>query len=880
MTKTGLLSLTAQIMLCIFIIFSCGCGGGDVMLGMGTGSINFSLQFEHSGNSRYLRASPASDVCVDYGIDRIVAVVYDSDNTEVEREDWSCIAHEGSIDELPAGIMSLELEGKINGIAKWKGQKSNITLIAGQVHDVGKVIMNYMGSDNISPTVVGHIPYINSGEIAVGSNLTVTFSENMALSSINDSTIILEKGSTVISAYVSYASDTKTATVSLQENLSYSTAYTVTVTTDVMDMAGNNMDNNYSWNFTTTEKPYYCSTPGAAESPDPYEAQTSVSIDADLDWTDCADTDSYDVYFGKSSDPPYYGSSTTSDYTLPDLEYNTQYYWKITAKNDCGNRTSSKVWDFTTGDEPCPIPATASNPDPSDGMTGETINADLDWADCTDTDSYDVYFGTSSDPSYYGNTTESSYSLSELDYSTQYYWKIVAKNDCGNSASSNVWAFTTGDEPDTCPIPGAAAINADPYDGQTGESINADLHWTDCANTNSYDVYFGTSSDPPYYGNTTESSYSLSELDYNTKYYWKIVAKNDCGNSTSSNVWDFTTEDEPDTCSTPGAASNPDPSDGMTGESINADLDWADCTDTDSYDVYFGTSSDPPYYGSTTASSYSLSELDYNTQYYWKIVAKNDCGNSIISNVWNFTTEEFDFDSSYEMVYISSGTFMMGSPSTEAERHGDYETLHQVTLTKGFYLGTGEVTQGQWKAIMGNNNPSYFNTCGDDCPVEQVSWNDCQAFIEKLNQQIGVDKYRLPTEAEWEYACRAGTETPFHFGLCLSTDQANYNGNYPYTGCAQGIYRGETIAVNSFSPNAWGLYGMHDNVEEWCQDWFEGSYPTDSVIDPQGPLSSSNRISRGGSWANYAGNSRSAMRHSHLPDYMTSGLGFRLARTP
>ena len=230
---------------------------------------------------------------------------------------------------------------------------------------------------------------------------------------------------------------------------------------------------------------------------------------------------------------------------------------------------------------------------------------------------------------------------------------------------------------------------------------------------------------------------------------------------------------------------------------------------------------------------------------------------------------------SYQMVYISPGTFMMGSPSSEAERDSD-ETQHEVTLTKGFYLGVTEVTQGQWKTIM-ENNPSYFDTCGDDCPVENVSWDECQEFIEKLNQQEGSDKYRLPTEAEWEYACRAGTETPFYFGTCLSTDQANFDGNYPYTRCAQGVDRRMTTSVKSFIPNAWGLYDMHCNVYEWCQDWYDSRYPTGSVSDPTGQASGSGRVIRGGSWLNHSSSCRSADRYSAWPDGTGNNLGFRLA---
>jgi formylglycine-generating enzyme required for sulfatase activity len=229
-----------------------------------------------------------------------------------------------------------------------------------------------------------------------------------------------------------------------------------------------------------------------------------------------------------------------------------------------------------------------------------------------------------------------------------------------------------------------------------------------------------------------------------------------------------------------------------------------------------------------------------------------------------------------KFVFIKPGTFMMGSPTDEPGR-GSNETQHQVTLTKGYYMQTTEVTQGQWKAIM-NKNPSNFSSCGNNCPVEEVSWNEVQGFITVLNQKEKTDVYRLPTEAEWEYAVRAGTSTPFAFGNCLSTNDANYEGDYPLTGCSKGIYRKKTIAVGSLKANAWGLYDMHGNVWEWCQDWY-GSYPTNSLTDPGGPSSGSNRVLRGGNWRFYAQHCRSAARNSFSPGTRGSTIGLRLSRT-
>ncbi len=227
-------------------------------------------------------------------------------------------------------------------------------------------------------------------------------------------------------------------------------------------------------------------------------------------------------------------------------------------------------------------------------------------------------------------------------------------------------------------------------------------------------------------------------------------------------------------------------------------------------------------------------------------------------------------------VYIKPGTFMMGSPSSEVGRD-NYEKQHKVTLTKSFYMQTTEVTQGQWKAIMGEN-PSWFDNCGDDCPVERVSWNDVQKFIHKLNLQSSGKTYRLPTEAEWEYACRAGTTTPFNTGNCLSTTQANYDGQNTYWRCSKGKDRDKSISVATFKPNVWKLYDMHGNVWEWCQDWYADNYPTGSIVDPVGPDTGKARVIRGGGWDGGEKFARSAFRRRYIPDSHPYGTGFRLVR--
>jgi formylglycine-generating enzyme required for sulfatase activity len=234
-----------------------------------------------------------------------------------------------------------------------------------------------------------------------------------------------------------------------------------------------------------------------------------------------------------------------------------------------------------------------------------------------------------------------------------------------------------------------------------------------------------------------------------------------------------------------------------------------------------------------------------------------------------------------ELVCIEAGSFTMGSPESEQERDSD-ETQHRVTLSKPFWLGQYAVTQGQWEALM-RGNPSDFKQVGKDAPVENVSWDDAMAFCKKLTELERASgrlpegyEYTLPTESEWEYACRAGTTTPFHTGANLTTSQGNYDGNYPYAGNAKGECRWATTKVGSFAPNAWGLYDMHGNVWEGCLDW-KGDYPKGAVIDPTDAIAGSGRVLRGGCWFNLARYCRSASRSRNEPGLRNYYLGFRLA---
>ena len=225
--------------------------------------------------------------------------------------------------------------------------------------------------------------------------------------------------------------------------------------------------------------------------------------------------------------------------------------------------------------------------------------------------------------------------------------------------------------------------------------------------------------------------------------------------------------------------------------------------------------------------------------------------------------EDLGQDVSLEMVLIPAGTFVMGSPESEEDRN-DNEVQHLVTLTQPYYMGKYEVTQEQWKAVKGKNGKNPSEIKGAKLPVTNVSWNDCQKFIKKLNS-ITDGGYRLPTEAEWEYACRAGTITAYSYGNSLTENDTNIGG--------------ESIkSVGSYKPNAFGLYDMHGSVMEWCEDWY-AEYTTGAATDPKGPVKGKDRVYRGGAFNLYKSLSRSSHRDKGYPNFLWYTMGFRLVKT-
>jgi formylglycine-generating enzyme required for sulfatase activity len=288
--------------------------------------------------------------------------------------------------------------------------------------------------------------------------------------------------------------------------------------------------------------------------------------------------------------------------------------------------------------------------------------------------------------------------------------------------------------------------------------------------------------------------------------------------------------------------------------------------------------------GNLTSSITITGTVDVNTTGVYTLTysisdgASNEANATRVVNVGQASTHNADLNASVQlqMLWVESGTFTMGSPTTEAGR-GTNETEHNVTLTQGFYLGKYEVTQAQYEAVMTGNTDSLSATPSQwpnnpNRPVEKVSWADVQIFLARLNAQQSANiptgwAYVLPTESQWEYACRAGTTTMYSWGNDINATRSNYN----VSGLSQ------TRDVGYYAANPWGFFDMHGNVWEWTADWYQAAYPTGNpVVDPTGPASGSRRVKRGGSWSNVGTYLRSAQRHNDTPGSRSNALGFRV----
>ncbi|MBP7496147.1 MAG: formylglycine-generating enzyme family protein [Bacteroidales bacterium] len=321
--------------------------------------------------------------------------------------------------------------------------------------------------------------------------------------------------------------------------------------------------------------------------------------------------------------------------------------------------------------------------------------------------------------------------------------------------------------------------------------------------------------------------------------------------------------------SPPDLPFNPVPADNQSNLMQSLLLKWQ-CKDPDGdqliYNVYFGTDANPPLIKENLLDTfYNPGVLNPNTGYFWKIDVRDSYNNITEGKIWSFKT----IVSVGDMILVEGGSFQMGQPDPDIGGIGlskDEQPVHNVNISS-FYLSKYEVTQKLWKDVMGNN-PAYFSGC-DECPVEQVSWNDVQSFIAKLNSSTGL-KYRLPTEAEWEYAAKGGNKS-------LAYLFSGSNTLVDVSWCWDNADK-VTHPVGMKAPNELGLYDMTGNVWEWCYDWYVTDYYSSSSNDnPQGPNTGTIRVLRGGSWGNTDFNSRSAKRFKNNPGSKININGFRLA---
>ena len=401
--------------------------------------------------------------------------------------------------------------------------------------------------------------------------------------------------------------------------------------------------------------------PNTPSNPSPPDGALNQSINTILTWhggdPDADDTVTYDIYFAPDSSRPSLVKSGhgTNSYNPGILDYSTTYYWQIVAKDKYGATDVGPIWVFMTGSASNNPPNTPSYPSPADGSTNQSINTTLTWQggdpDTEDTVTYDIYFGTSSTPSLVASDlTTTSYNPGTLAYSTTYYWQIVAKDNHGATTTSSIWKFTTAATLSNNPPNTPSSPN--PSDGATNQPIDLTLSWSggdpDAGDSVSYNLYFGTSSSPPLVkSNLSEASYSPGTLAYGTKYYWRVVAKDNHGAEAGGPVWIFETSPAPN--NPPYTPSSPSPANGATVASISLRLSWnggdPDTGDSVAYDVYWdgaGNNPDPPLWASnqrdTTVDVIPI--RNPSTVYYWKIVAKDNHGATSTSPIWKFTTAE------------------------------------------------------------------------------------------------------------------------------------------------------------------------------------------------------------------------------------------------
>ncbi len=385
-----------------------------------------------------------------------------------------------------------------------------------------------------------------------------------------------------------------------------------------------------------------------------------------------------------------------------------------------------------------------------------------------------------------------------------------------------------------------------------------------------FDLYFGTESDPPLLiDSLDEREYLLDILELTTRYYWKIVTHTGDGETITGDVWSFTTRNlsEP---------YEPSPTDGEFDISTEITLNWRteDRHHDPIYDVYFGKDSNPSLLIENTEDRrIDIDALDYASTYYWKVIIKDAQGRLNESPVWRFDTrgendQNFRLGNTRKevaMVWIEPGTFEMGSDINQSGAELNETPQHTVAIQNGFWIGKYEVMEYQWLIEVDNASSRK--------PQTNISWIEIQTFLDFLNESEAELKWRLPTEAEWEYVCRAGANTRFYWGA-----DPEYSMAADYA-CIWKPGRAGANLIRTKEPNDWNIYDLAGNVWEWCADYYHSTYQGapdngSAWIEPETDF----RVIRGGSWRTGAEACRSSNRHFNPEGYHYDDLGFRLVR--
>jgi len=610
---------------CLFL-FSCGGSGTENSesgsTSSGTGTIVFDLEWQHFSraavSSDESRSTPqatiraSSDCCVDYGISTVSAKIFNSSNAQIASENWSCSAHQGTITGVPVGSNHwIRIEGTVSGVGVcWKAEKTGISVSAGSTTQVGSVTMTYICNDATPPTVTPTNPTSGSINVPVTTSVSATFSEPMAISSLNTTTFTLVKGSTSVSGIVTYDSSAKKATFVPSSNLDYSTSYTVTITTGVTDMSGINMSANAQWSFTTEASPTAIPFPPTGLSATAGNGQVSIA------WNSVTGATAYNIYWSTTTGVTKATGAkirnVSSPYVHTGLTNGTTYYYVVTAENSYGESAESSQLSEAPGSVSSPPTGVIASP----GNGQVTIS----WSSVTGATSYNLYWSLTPGVNKTNGTkipsVTSPYVHSGLTNGTTYYYVVTAVNSYGESGESAQQSAIPGTAP-----PPPTGVTATPGNGQVT------ISWSSAAGATSYNLYWSLSAGVNKTNGTKIPSvanpYVHSGLTNGTTYYYVVTAVNSYGESAESS---------PVGPVIPGTA--PPPPTGVTATPGNGQvtISWSSVTGATSYNIYWSLAAGVNKTNGTkipnVTSPHVHLGLTSGMTYYYVVTALNSYGES------------------------------------------------------------------------------------------------------------------------------------------------------------------------------------------------------------------------------------------------------------